>query len=912
MKNFLYSLLCVLLLLPCYLLSQTLISGKITDEFSGESLVGVQVYYPHASSPVGTLSDASGLFELSVDRVPPIEIEISLFGYQQKTVLIERLEQFVDVRLQKESDQIRVSSLKGGMEIESVSRTQQLKQLSPVSVYNLGVLDIYEAPYPDYFQQLSYLKEIQVLPSSLTLGAISTRGFADIQNWRFVQYIDGIDMNTPGLNYSLGNMLGTSLLDMRNMEVISGTVSALYGANAFNGILSMNTKNPFDYKGLSAFVTGGVNQQSDLDAQPFYEVGVRYAWKMGEKWAAKINVSTFSGREWEGRDSSFHIRPETISMKETLLNLPQGHPNYDAVHVYGDEVTVGVDLSGDGNLVNINRTGFAEKDLIDYDINNMKANGGLYFRPNPGVEASYVFNIIEADAILRHTTVYPFVNTFSQVHKLELKGRDYFIRGYYSAEDAKDSYQMLGTGAFIQEVLKPSATWGQDYGAAFRGEITGVQEGDHRAARTYADRDIPGPGTAFFQGALEQTLANPDITTGGSKFTDQSSMLHFEGAVEYDSLSQDLKLQIGGSFRNYRLNSLGNLFNDGPRGFNGPINYQDMGVFAQASKAYLNDKLLFQLALRLDKNSNFKTRLSPRFSGVWSLGEAGEHTLRFSAQQGFRNPASQEGYIALDLGRIFLLGGLLENIENFSHSLPGGGEARGVDILESLVTIPSLQAFLGSGQTDPSLLVPQEFSVLKQESITSFELGYRAKLGSNADLDMHLYYNRYKNFVQRINAYSTIVNRVFSVYTNIEEDITSLGGGINFSTLLPGDHRFSTNYTFASFDADEAVENNPGFLPGFNFPEHQMKAQLSNRNVFKNWGYSLNFRWSGEYVWESPFGQGLIPSYSTMDAAILREFPRQDLKIKLGGTNLLGSYTPIYGGPDIGSQFFLTLIYGKY
>ena len=719
----------MLLVFPCFLFAQTFITGKITEKASGESLVGVQVFYPHASEPIGTLSDANGYFELQVDRVYPFEIEVSLFGYQPQKVMIEEAEQFIEVSLEKQEGQVLVSSLKGGAVIESASRTSQLKQQSPVSVYNLGVLDLNEAPYSDYFQQLSQLKEIQFLSSSLTLGAVSTRGFADIQNWRFVQYIDGVEMNTPGLNYSLGNFLGTSFLDMRNIEIITGTVSALYGANAFNGILSMNTKNPFDYKGVSAFVTGGMTRQEGVDAQPYFEAGVRYGWTMGDKWAAKINVSAFQGHEWEGRDSSYHIRPEVIGRQATLLNLPIGHPNYDAVHVYGDEVTVGVDLTGDGNLVNINRSGFQERDIIDYEVNNIKVNGGIFFRPNTQTEASYTVNLVEADGILRHTTVYPLVNTVSQVHKLELKGKDYFVRGYYSSEDAKDSYQMLGTGAFIQEVLKSSSVWGEEYGAAFRGEVTGVQEGDHATARSYADRDIPGPGSTSFQNARQLTLGNPDITTGGSQFVDQSSLFHVEGAVAYDSLAKDTKLQLGGSFRNYRLSSRGNLFNDGARGFNGPINYQDMGIFAQARKSYLDDRLLFQLALRLDKNSNFNARLSPRFSGVWLLGGENEQTIRFSAQQGFRNPASQEGYIALDLGRLFLLGGLLENIENFALALPGGGEARGVDILESLVTIPSFQAFVAGGQTDPSVLVSQEIPFLKQESITSFELGYRAKLG---------------------------------------------------------------------------------------------------------------------------------------------------------------------------------------
>ncbi|MEM6629965.1 MAG: TonB-dependent receptor [Bacteroidota bacterium] len=915
MKHVQCSLLLLLCCLSTSILSQTLISGKVLDKATGEALIGAQVYYPVPSAPVGTISDSQGYFELKVDRNPPFQLEASSFGYESLSISITNFDQVVEVSLPKildENQQIMVTSTKGDEEIESASRTQQLKLRAPVSVSSLGVREIYKSPYVDYFQQLSNLKEVQVIPSSVTLGAINTRGFSDVQNWRFVQYIDGMEMNTPGLNYALGNLLGASTIDIRNIEVVSGTVSALYGANAFNGILSMQTKNPFDYKGLSVYATGGVTAQDGIDPQPFVESGVRYAWTMGNKWAAKVNFSTLQGHEWEARDSSYHLRPEVLSQKDLLLSLPQGHPNFDAVHTYGDEVTVPVDLTGDGTTTQINRTGFKERDLVDYGISTYKFNGSVHFRPNEQTEASYAFRVTEADAILRHTTVYPFVNTLSQLHKLELKGSNFFIRGYYSSEDARDSYQMLPTGAFIQEALKPSATWASEYGEAFRGEVAGVREGDHQAARAYADRDIPGPETSSFQQAHSLTLGNPDVLTGGSRFTDQSSMFHVEGAINYDSLGRNLDLQLGGSFRNYQLVSDGNLFNDGPRGFGGPINYQDFGVFTQIRQGLAQNRLMLQLAMRVDKNSNFKPRLSPRFSGVWILDDKGDHALRVVSQQGFRNPASQEGYISLDLGRVFLLGGLLDNVSNFSYALPSGEQIRGVDIVESLVTLSSLQSFLAGGQTDPSVLVAQPLSYLKQERISSIEFGYKGQLGNSVQIDVNFYNNRYRNFAQRINAYSTLTDRVFSIYTNVEETITSFGGGLSLAAQLAGGHEFATNYSFASFDADEAISNNPGFLPGFNLPEHQFKAQLSNERFIGNWGYSLNYRWSSEYVWESPFGQGTIPAYSTMDAAILSQFPRLNLRMKLGAVNFLGAYTPIYGGPDIGGQYFLTLIYGKY
>ena len=71
---------------------------------------------------------------------------------------------------------------------------------------------------------------------------------------RSLQLIDGVDNQSPGLNFSLGNFLGASELDVLKVDLIVGASSAYYGPNAFNGVISMTTKDPFIYRGLSAMV----------------------------------------------------------------------------------------------------------------------------------------------------------------------------------------------------------------------------------------------------------------------------------------------------------------------------------------------------------------------------------------------------------------------------------------------------------------------------------------------------------------------------------------------------------------------------------------------------------------------------------------------------------------------------------
>jgi iron complex outermembrane receptor protein len=55
----------------------------------------------------------------------------------------------------------------------------------------------------------------------------------------------------------LGNFLGASELDIQKVDLVVGASSAFYGPNAFNGVIAMETKNPFFNKGLAASVKVG-------------------------------------------------------------------------------------------------------------------------------------------------------------------------------------------------------------------------------------------------------------------------------------------------------------------------------------------------------------------------------------------------------------------------------------------------------------------------------------------------------------------------------------------------------------------------------------------------------------------------------------------------------------------------------
>ncbi|MEM9985163.1 MAG: TonB-dependent receptor, partial [Bacteroidota bacterium] len=775
----------------------------------------------------------------------------------------------------------------------------------------VDVLEWKVLPGFDPFTSLSQFGGIQVNQGSITFPSLNARGFADAQNFRFLQFADGIDLTPPGLGYTFGNIGGPNNLDLRYIEILPGPGSALYGPNAFNGMLSVTSKDPFSYPGLSVELRAGLTNQENVGSFPLLNGNLRYAKVLNPKWAFKITGSVLSAQDWEMNDQSYHITPTRAPFADQFLNIPSDNPVFDAVSRYGDEVLVPVSLGPD-SMIQVSRTGIAERDLVDYSSQIVKLGGALHFRPTAGVEAIYDVRYFQADAILRHTTVYPLRNIRYLAQKLELKGPDFQVKAYYSAENANDSYALLGTGAFIQEGLKVSPVWAGDYGAAYRGEVPGIQAGDHQAARLFADRDIPGPGNAQFDALREASLSSPDILTGGSRFIDRSSMLHVEAVYDFKDKIPYFNLQEGISYRQYFLRSEGQLFNDGSQGFNGVIPVLEYGAFAQASRSWWQERINLRASLRLDKNQNFEGQVSPRVSLTFAPDSAKKHNLRVAAQTGFRNPSPQESYIALDIGDAIILGGTLDNIDNYQFQTAEGQMVSGREIHLNLVSIPSLAAFQAGGGSDPSVLEFLRLDFLRQEQISTLELGYRGALFKRLFIDLTGYYNRYQDFVTRSLGYSLEAGRAFSVYTNFDAPIYAYGAEARVEYQDDRGYRARVSYVYNQFNAEEALTQNPNFFPGFNTPNHRAGAMVSNLDVYQGLGFSVAYRWQDALWWQSPFGQGEIPAYGVVDATLSYHLHAVKTVLKLGANNLLNQgYQTMYGGPVIGAQYYLSLTFDE-
>jgi outer membrane receptor protein involved in Fe transport len=553
---------------------------------------------------------------------------------------------------------------------------------------------------------------------------------------------------------------------------------------------------------------------------------------------------------------------------------------------------------------NVSRTGYNEKDLVDYQTINFKFTGGIHYKITQNIEAS--FNTYMGTG----TTVYTGADRYSlrglkmAQHKLEFKAKTWMVRAYTTQENAGDSYNASALGAFINESWKPSSAWFPQYIGTFSEgrRTTGTAASDitlHTAARNAADVGRLLPGTTAFNNAVK-TIRNRPIKNGGARFLDKTDLWAFDGQLNLsDALhfSDQVEVIVGSQWKQYVLNSQATLFADTA----GNIRINEYGGFIQLKKKMFNDVLTLSAAGRYDKQTNFEGRFTPRFTAVIKVAK--DNNLRFSYQQAYRFPSNQNQYISLVTGSGTLIGCLPEfqTYYKLNSTLPG-------------YTAASILAYRASGNpANTSLLVQASYKEVSPETVNSFEAGYKGIIAKKLLVDAYAYYSKYKNFLATVGvgqSRSGNPQELFSPFTttnvsyiqNAPQEVKAFGWGIGL------EYQVIKNYMlYGNVFSDELRDVPAGLVTFFNAPKYRFNIGLRNDNVCKNIGFNVVVKWQDNSFYEGTFVSGTLPYFATVDAQISYRPPTTKSVFRIGGTNLGNNYYRTgFGSPAVGGLYYFS------
>lgn len=802
--------------------------------------------------------------------------------------------------------------------VVTASRLEEDLGKSPVSIEKISTRTLYQAAAPSFFGALENVKGIQMLVPSIGFKVINTRGFGNTTNVRFVQMVDGMDNQAPHLGTPIANMLGPNDLDIYTVEIIPGTASALYGMNAINGLANFITKDPFTTAGLSVQQKLGVNR-IESGAKPFSETSIRWAHVVSGKLAFRVNTTYVRGTDWIADDRQ-DLNPNANASTALAGN---DNPAFDAVNAYGNESSNRRTLSLDGKNYVVARTGYFEKEVVDYSIQNFKADAAIHYAFTPDKKLIYTYRFASLDNIYQRSNRFRLEDYQLQQHGLLYKSKSFQVLAYLTFENTGKSYNARSMAENIDRSFKSDDQWFADYRSSFQ---SAIQRGEsvasaHHSARGFSDQGRPQPGSPEFNNLINQLggINNWDI---GAALRVKARLLHTEGQLNLTrDLLQDfnevtgIELLAGFDYRTYIIIPDGNYFiNPEHEGEN--ILYSKAGGFLQVSKIF-REKLKLGATIRADKNEFYKLKWNPRVTAVYSVNDY--HHIRFSFQNGFRFPSVFEAFSNVNSGGVKRVGGLPVMSSGIFER---GYKRASIDAFQAAVIRDVNQS--GISQHDAvinnmALLVKNDYTYVKPEEIRSLEAGYRGMfLEGDLQVDLDFYYNRYNDFIAQVEMNiprTTVADSIpfylndrrkqdrYRMWTNSHTTAYNYGAGIGIRYTLLRNFSASGNVTYARL---QRTSNNDGLEDGFNTPRWIVNISLANDHLYKNIGFNLTWRWQSDYYWQSFLVNGNVPAYQTVDAQVYSRWNK--VSVKIGSSNLFNRYyNSFLGGPSIGGFYYTTL-----
>lgn len=936
----------------------TRLTGTVTDKTSGEKLPGVTVIVKGTTA--GASTNEQGRFSLSTSANYPLTLQVSYIGYkpveQQVTVAGN-----VNFALEK-------TPVLGQEVVVAASRTPERILESPVTIERMGAAAVRETGSPSFYDAITNFKGVQSSVQSLTFRSLSTRGFNANGNIRFNQFVDGMDNQAPGLNFSVGNVVGLHDIDVESAELLPGAASALYGAGGTNGTLLMTSKDPFVYQGLTVSLKTGVNHldQRQRSRRPYTDVAFRYAKAFGNKWAFKVNTSWTHGGDWQANDySNFDRATGTAKAGNRSTD-----PRYDGVNTYGDEPNAAYPtLQGVATAVQAQtRAGILAAggpDIVAALNASLPANAttaqiGAFISALPATLRPSVTNLVPFYFGLRNSTI--------PNQSVTRTGYEENVLVNYDAESFKVSgalhYRLSDKITAVAQ-----ANWGKGtsvYTGSDRYSLGGFDIGQYKLelkspdffVRGYTTQERSGDaynatllGTYLNEYTTPSTTWFPDYTgtyanarnSGASEeaahnqaraFADRNRLQPQSAAFE--ALKTDVTSRTIGPAGGAKFNDQTNLYHaEGMYNFTDALNnvaevqvgssyrtynlhsdgtifddlsrnisINEFGAFVQAGKRLFADKFKLTGAIRYDKNENFEGRFTPRVSGVFTA--AGNHNLRASYQTGFRNPTTQNQYIDLLVG--------------------GSSGVRLIGGLPEIITKYNLNA--NKGYTLASVnrfrqtgnaadLQRYTFGEFKPESVQAYEIGYKGLFNNTFLLDVVYYRNAYKDFISTLILLQPTVAQTptdplgtpRTISTTVNNTNTVIANGVTLGgDYLAGKYTISGNTTWNKLKNDDTVLNSE-----FNTPEWRVNLGLAGQRLFKYLGFNINYRWQDDYTWVSSFAAGKVDAFGTVDAQVNYKFKGNRSMLKIGGSNIFNNYyRTSFGNPSVGGIYYVSILFDQF
>ena len=295
------------------------ITGTVSRVAAGVRLTNVIVGV--SGSGIAASTGADGRFVLP--RVPagPQTLQVRSLGFAPLAVPVEVVAgRTVTVDITMQPLALRLSDVIVSTASRSPERIVEAPAaISVVSPQIIAAL----APTGQVPLVLTSVPGVDIVQNGVNDFNINARGFNSSLTRRVLVLEDGRDVAIAFLGSQEWGAMGTSLEDVSRIEMVRGPGSALYGSNAFSGVLTMTSQTAREAAGSRITLAAGELSTRRADAM---HAALFRGQRFGYKLAAGYSSSDTWGRSRTRRDSSDIVREYEPATDSVVAKSREGRP----------------------------------------------------------------------------------------------------------------------------------------------------------------------------------------------------------------------------------------------------------------------------------------------------------------------------------------------------------------------------------------------------------------------------------------------------------------------------------------------------------------------------------------------------------------------------------------------------------
>jgi iron complex outermembrane receptor protein len=179
--------------------------------------------------------------------------------------------------------------------VVSASRTEQKLSDAPATMTVIGPEEIQNATSQNFAELLRSVPGLNITQVSARDINVTSRAATGTLATGQLALLDGRSLYQDFFGFVMWDFLPVNLTEVKQIEVIRGPASAVWGANAVYGVINVITKSPREMQGTSAtFGLGAFERTNDADAGSLWYVSGTHASAVNDRWAFKLSAGGYS------------------------------------------------------------------------------------------------------------------------------------------------------------------------------------------------------------------------------------------------------------------------------------------------------------------------------------------------------------------------------------------------------------------------------------------------------------------------------------------------------------------------------------------------------------------------------------------------------------------------------------------